>query len=143
MLAFVPPKARVQAATALVAGGAVAVLIAWRPRAEEGAFALLWGCVIASAASVHWRGGVPALVAVGLGLATGLAAGAVVAIAGSPRDLALALPLVLLWFPGAWANARGYGIAPKVLASWLIAIAVLAAALPLVPTPGYVPDHME
>ena len=142
-LAFVPPKARVQAAIALVLGGGVAALVAWPPWAEEAAFVLLWGCVIASGASVHWRGGVPAAVAVGLGLASGLAAGAVVAMAGTPGDLALALPLILLWIPAGWAVARGYGIAPKVLASWLIAIAVLSAALPLIPTPGYEPDHME
>ena len=142
-LAFVPPRARGFAATALVLGGCVSALLSWPPRAEEAAFVLLWGCVIASAASVRWRGAMPTPVAVGLGLATGVAAGAVLAIAGSPRDLALALPLVLLWVPGAWANARGYGIAPKVLASWLIAIAVLSAALPLIPTPGYEPDHME
>lgn len=142
-LAFVPPNARAKAAAALVVGGCGAALASWPPWAEEAAFLLLWGCVIASAVSVHWRGGLPAAVAVGLGLATGLAVGAVVALAGAPRDLALALPLVLLWVPAAWAIARGYGIAPKVLASWLIAIAVLSAALPLIPTPGYEPDHME
>lgn len=142
-LAFVPPRARGFAAAALVLGGFASALLPWPPRAEEAAFVLLWGCVIASAASVHLRGGVPTAGAVALGLTTGLAAGAVAALAGSPGYLALALPAVLLWVPGAWANARGYGIAPKVLASWLIAIAVLSAALPLVPTPGYMPDHME
>ena len=39
--------------------------------------------------------------------------------------------------------SRGWGIAVKVVASWLAAVAILATMLSLVPTPGYMPDHME
>jgi hypothetical protein len=35
-------------------------------------------------------------------------------------------------------------IAPKVVSSWLIAVALLAATLQVLPvTPGYLPDHLE
>jgi hypothetical protein len=49
-----------------------------------------------------------------------------------------------LCIPGAWLAAHPARIALKVAASWLIAVSVLAAAIPLTtPTPGYVQDHME
>ena len=54
----------------------------------------------------------------------------------------LALPIVVA-LPGRWLIARRWPIVLKVLSGWLIAIATLAAALPLITTPGYVPDHME
>ena len=31
----------------------------------------------------------------------------------------------------------------RIVASWLVAVSVLAAGLPLIPTPGYEPDHMQ
>ncbi|MBC7506267.1 MAG: hypothetical protein H7267_11170 [Sandarakinorhabdus sp.] len=74
---------------------------------------------------------------------TGLWAGAVTAIAGTPQDLARALPVALLAWPAGWLVTHRAGIAVKVLASWLIAVAILVAALPIVPTPGYMQDHME
>jgi hypothetical protein len=40
------------------------------------------------------------------------------------------------------ARLARWGLA--IAASWLIAIAALAAALPLLPvTPGYLPDHLD
>lgn len=71
----------------------------------------------------------------------GLWCGTLAALAGqAPLST---LPLALLAFPGAWIVARGFAIALKVLAGWLVAVALLSAALPLVTTPGYVPDHMD
>ena len=55
----------------------------------------------------------------------------------------MALPWVLVTVPAAWLIAHGRGIAVKIVSSWLIAIALLSAALPLTPTPGYEPDHLE
>ena len=78
-----------------------------------------------------------------LAVNTGFWAGAVTAIAGSDRDLLRALPVALLAFPAGWLVAHRGALAIKVLASWLIAVAILVAALPMVPTPGYVQDHME
>lgn len=59
------------------------------------------------------------------------------------QNVLLMLPLALLAIPGGWIVSRGYAIALKVLSGWLVAVALLSAALPLVTTPGYVPDHMD
>lgn len=53
------------------------------------------------------------------------------------------LLLIALALPGEWLVARGWAIVLKILSGWLMAIAILAAALPMITTPGYVPDHME
>jgi hypothetical protein len=82
----------------------------------------------------------------GLALAinAGLWAGLVIAVAGAPLDLAKALPWVLICLPAALIVEGRFQIAVKVVASWLIAVSFLAAALPATtPTPGYVGDHME
>jgi hypothetical protein len=52
--------------------------------------------------------------------------------------------LLLALLPAAWIANRRVLIALRVVASWLIAVAMLGALLQLLPvTPGYVPDHME
>lgn len=70
-------------------------------------------------------------------------AGALASLSGMHNALWLALPLCLLCLPGRWINQRGFGIAVKVAASWMIAISSLALFVSLMPHPGYVPDHME
>lgn len=75
---------------------------------------------------------------------TGIWAGAVISVAGRKADLLLALPCVLALLPASWAIHRGWGIAVKIVSSWLIAVAILAATLQFLPvTPGYLPDHMD
>lgn len=70
-------------------------------------------------------------------------AGAVTAVSGQGRDLAIALPCALLFLPGRQVVMRGWGIGLKVVSSWLTAVAILATMVSLTATPGYVPDHME
>jgi hypothetical protein len=107
-----------------------------------------WLSVAASAATVHLPGGLRPRWAVAASLNAGFWSGAVIALSGSRLDLLRALPCVLVLFPA----ASGLGsratiaatIAAKVAASWLIAIAVLAATLQFLPvTPGYLPDHLD
>lgn len=142
-LAFAPARARVAAIVALVVVAALASLasqaVAWR----EAVFLGCWASVVIAAAAVHLPGGVGPRLALALGLNSGLWAGLVIAVAGSRLDLVKALPVVLLCLPGAWLVGTGRKIVLKVVASWLIAVSVLAASLPLVPTPGYQADHME
>ena len=142
-LAFTVPRARIPALLlallGALAGSEITLPVPWL----EGIFLFCWVTVIVAAACVHLPGGISRSVAFGLGLLTGAAAGAVTGIAGRAPDVALASPALLLVLPAAWLVASGRQIAIKVVASWLIAIALLAAALPLTPTPGYVPDHME
>lgn len=75
---------------------------------------------------------------------TGIWTGAVISVAGRKADLLAALPCTLTLLPGAWAVRRGSPIAVKVVSSWLLAVAILAATLQFLPvTPGYLPDHMD
>lgn len=127
------------AAAAAMLTEAVGVPANWR----EAVFLGLWASTAASAVSVHLKGGPGPRLARALSINAGFWSGAAVSVAGSPPDLAKALPTMLVLLPTAWCVRRGWGIGAKVLASWLIAIALLSAALPLVPTPGYQPDHME
>lgn len=75
---------------------------------------------------------------------TGIWTGAVISAAGRKPDLLLAIPCTLTLLPAAWAIRRGGSIAVKIVSSWLIAVAILAATLQFLPvTPGYLPDHMD
>ena len=100
-------------------------------------------CIVVAATAVFLARRIVTCVALALATATGACVGVVVAVAGQPADLPLPLALILLMVPGGWLVASGRQIALKVVASWLTAIALLSAALPLTPTPGYEPDHFQ
>lgn len=142
-LAFAPRQIRAPAL--LAAGIAAAALLLIPPSAAhaEAVYFACWACVIGAAASVHLPSGLPEPAAMALSLACGAAAGAVIALTGNVPDLAAAAAAALVIVPASWLVGSGRGIAVKVVTSWLIAIALLAAALPLTPTPGYAPDHLE
>ncbi len=142
-LAFAQRRARLPALIILCAVAAIALLLPFHRISPEIVFAGCWVSVALTAATVHLRPHRPAWFAPMLAANTGLWAGGVVAISGGALDLARALPASLLVFPAAWLIAHRGEIAVKVVASWLVAVAILAATLPIVPTPGYAPDHME
>ena len=73
----------------------------------------------------------------------GIMGGALASLSDRKGDLLWALPASLLFIPGRWIVARGYGLGIKIVASWMIAIALLSTFVSLTPTPGYKPDHME
>jgi hypothetical protein len=103
-----------------------------------------WLSVAASAATVHLIGRLRPRWAYAASLNAGLWSGGVIALGGSRLDLLKAMPCVLVLFPAALVIGLRATIAVKVVASWLIAIAVLAATLQFLPvTPGYMPDHLD
>ncbi len=103
-----------------------------------------FAAVVGLALLVHLPRGPNLPLAAACGLVAGALAGGEIAAAGRTVDLAYALPAALLSVPGRWLVETRRGLAVKVVASWLAAVAVLALALTLaVPTPGYAPDHME
>lgn len=110
---------------------------------QDGVFLGCWISVAGTALTVHLPKGLGQRLALFLALNAGLWVGAVISTAGSRFDLLKSLPAVLVCWPAAWLVARNRGIAIKVASSWLIAVALLAAGLTLVPTPGYKPDHMD
>jgi hypothetical protein len=100
--------------------------------------------VAATAATVHLPRGLTAKGVVVLSLNAGLWSGAELALTGSRLDIAKALACVLLLFPAEFVVYWPAPIIVKVVASWLIAVAILAATLQFLPvTPGYLPDHLD
>ncbi len=143
MLAF---ATRRSVLPALAAAAAAAIAAANLPLPKAWTEALFVGCwlsVIGTAALVHLKRGLDIDIAMPLALNAGAWAGATIAVAGMGADLAKAMPALLLALPAQWLVAHRGGIAIKVVASWLVAVAILAATLATVPTPGYVQDHME
>jgi hypothetical protein len=124
----------------LGAGAFVRVPQAWM----EGVFFAFWVSVIVTAASVHLGRELKPWTAVALSLNAAAWASAVVSLSGSKLDLLKALPCVLIVLPATWVVSRHASISVKVISSWIVAIAILAATLQFLPvTPGYLPDHLE
>ena len=142
-LAFAPRSARAPALATLVATAVVAHLTGYGAANPDAAFLGCWISVVVISALVHLPGGVGGKLALLLAFTAGLWAGAVTSASGGWTALCIALLCVGVLAPAAWLAGRGYGLAIKVVSSWLIAVAILAAGLSFVPTPGYVPDHME
>ena len=144
LLAFAPRRALLPALALLAIVG---IGVTWLPISGplvEIAFLGCWGVLILTCVLVHLPRGVPAWLAAVLAPLVGIAAGAVIAGDGARSDILRALPCVLLCLPARWIVARGWQIGIKVVTSWLIAVALLAALLPsATKTPGYVPDHMD
>lgn len=142
-LAFIPLR------RALIAAGVMVMvaLAAWwsTPPAGwvEAIFVGCWLSVIATAGLVHRPLRLAPALFLFAGANAGLWAGLVTSVAGKTRDLAIALPCVLLLLVGRPIVKRGWGIGIKVVASWLTAVSILATMVSLTPTPGYKQDHME
>lgn len=142
-LAYAPPKARVPAILVFCLAASAMTLLALDAGIIEFVYLGCWASVIACAVSVHFPKWLQFRLVLGLALVSGGTAGAVLSLSGTSSDLLIALPCILTVVPAAWLVATSRGIVVKIVSSWLIAIALLSAALPLTPTPGYEPDHME
>jgi len=143
-LAFAPRRARwlclIVLATNAVAFTGIGSPDSWR----EAIFLCSWISVVLAAGATYLPRGIDTRIAFALSLNAGAWTGAVIAVAGSPIDLAKALPCAAVAWPAVWLAEHRASIAVKVVSSWLIAIAALAAMLHVVPvTPGYLPDHLE
>lgn len=144
-LAYAPRRLIGPALGALLIASVAVLFIPINPtsRLEEAAFIGCWLSVIATSAAIHLPDRERARLTILLGLNAGVWAGAVIATAGAPTDLAIALPWALLFAPALFVMRTPLRLAVKIAASWLAAVAILAAALPLTPTAGYEPDHMS
>jgi hypothetical protein len=142
-LAFASRGARASSLLALVATLGVFTFLPAPQAWLEGVFLGCWIAVIATAASVHFRG-LGLFAALVLSVDAGIWASAVISLSGSRFDLLKALPCLLIVLPASWVVRRHDSVPVKVVSSWVIAVAVLAITLQLLPvTPGYLPDHME
>lgn len=143
-LGFAPRRG--WAASLLVLTG-TATMLAMAPVPREWLEAVFLGCwtsVAASAAMVYLPRGLSSRGALALSFNAGFWSGAEIALAGSRLDLSKALLCALMPLPVALTVGRRVPIVLKVVSSWLIAVAFLAAALQFLPvTPGYLPDHLD
>jgi hypothetical protein len=143
-LAAAPKRVWMWSVLALAATLAVVLLMPVPGAWADMAFLGCWVSTAATAGCVHLRKDVSLRGGIALSLNAGVWAGAVLAAAGGRFDVLKAMPAALLVLPAAWLVARRASIAVKVASSWLIAIALLCAALPFLPvTPGYLPDHLD
>lgn len=142
-IAVAPARFRFAATFGLLVSAATAGLIAYPPAWQPVMLAGAWMSIIITALATYRRPDRSRVPSLALAINAGVWAGAVTASFGSAQDLLRILPLILLVLPAGWIVARGASIALKVVASWLVAIAVLIAVLPIVTTPGYVQDHMQ
>jgi hypothetical protein len=142
-LAFIPLRRALVVAALML----LVALAAWWSTPPQGwiepIFVGCWLSVIATAGLVHRPLKLPPPLFLAAAANVGLWAGLVTSVAGKGRDLAIALPCVLILLVGRPVVVRGWGIGVKVVASWLTAVAILATMVSLTPTPGYVQDHME
>jgi hypothetical protein len=143
-LASAPPRVWAWSLVALGAAMAMSSSTTLPSGWLEIVFLGCWTSTAVTAASVHLPRGPGSRGAIVLSINAGIWSGAVVALSGSRPDLVKSACCILLALPISWLVARRASIALKVASSWLIAIAILAAALPFLPvTPGYLPDHLE
>lgn len=142
-LAFAPRRVLLPGLAALVLVAAAIHALPIPKAWTEAVFVGCWLSVIGTAAMVHLRAGAGPRLAFALAVNAGAWAGATVAVSGVGLDLLKAFAVLVLLVPARWLVAHRGGIAVKVVASWLVAVAILAATLATMPTPGYVPDHME
>ncbi len=144
MLGFVSTRVAAIGVAILVVVALVTSRVSVPVEMTEGVFLACWGSAVAIVACVYFPRPVPDLVAWLLAGIAGVCAGLVITTEATTLDLAKALPGVLIVVPSALAVRMGQRIAPRVVASWLIAVSLLAAIIPLTTVhPGYVPDHME
>ncbi len=110
--------------------------------AELPADQMLWALVIMTAAVAYPPESVAMKLTPIVCSAAGLVCGAAIKAAGIPPHLLILVgaATALLAATRRWPLVD-WGV--KVVCSWLIAVAVLAIALPLVTTPGYERDHMN
>jgi len=130
---------------ALLVTSAISIVLTTVPLSwVEGVFLACWISIAANAAAVHVPKGLNTPAAVALSINAGTWVGAVTALSGPKFNLVKTLPCVLALLPAAFIIGRRAPIVVKVAASWLVAVAVLAGTLQLLPvTPGYLPDHLE
>lgn len=144
-LAFLPR--RIAAGGALLAGLAALAGTYLPPAANlDLIYAGCWVSLVIAALGVYWPRAlqrVPWLAAV-LALDCGIWAGLVMASEPAAARPPWSLAALLLVIPASLCIERGWTIAPRVVTSWLLAVALLVGAIPhLVIHPGYVRDHME
>ena len=144
-LALAPKSAWTRSLSAWVAVSGALAFAPWPRACDEAIFFGGWISVVASAAVVLLLRDIRPAAALALSVNAAFWAGSAIELAGSPLDLFVSLPCVLVVLPAAWVAKRWRSpIVLRTVASWLIVVALLIVSLQFLPvTPGYLPDHLE
>lgn len=110
---------------------------------SELAFTLCWVNVLASAGLAILARQPPRALALALATATGISSGLAAASTGSGLSLLEATPAALVLALTALVQWNGLRLLVQIVAAWMLAVALLSAAIPLIATPGYRSDHRE
>jgi hypothetical protein len=130
-------------AVGLVAVVAATVVLTGVQFLSELAFTFCWANVLASAGTVVLAKQPPRLLGLVLAVATGLSTGLVAASTGGGLSLLEATPAVLILALTTLRQWKGLTLLVQIVGAWMLAVALLSAAIPLVVTPGYRSDHRE
>lgn len=142
LLSFTTGRAAWLGVAGMAATAFVLALVAFPQSLSPAIFISVWGTIIVAAVLIYLPPSNAQRWSIPVAVAAGASIGALSSLSGRKSDL-LALPISLLFVPGRWIVARGYGLGIKIAGSWMISIALLSAFVSLTPTPGYKPDHME
>jgi len=143
-IAIANDGARFRALMVFVATAAVAALGPVPESWSDAAHLACWISIVACGGVAYASHAVGSRVTIALAICAGVSAGAVITPADAQAIVVLVPLAVVVTICAARAAARRLPIAPKVVASWLIAVALLATLLQTLPvTPGYLPDHLE
>lgn len=143
VMAFAETRTGWMAVAALAATALAAAAMPLPSQWSGAVIAGLWISMAATAALAFLPRGLSRAAALAVGVKDGVWLGGYASVSTGLGEAAMVLPLSLLFIPAKWISRRGYAIVPKVLLSWMIAVASLSFLVSLTPTPGYVPDHME
>jgi hypothetical protein len=104
---------------------------------------LCWANVLASAGTAILAKQPPRLLGRVLAVVTGLSTGLVAASSAGGLPLLEATPAGLILALTTLRRWKGLRLLVQIVAAWMLAVALLSAAIPLVATPGYRSDHRE
>jgi len=129
---------------AFVASAAIVASASIPARWDERVHLACWIVIVACGAGVHLPNNLRVPVAIALAVAAGATGGAVGGAANAQAMVALLALIATATSLTSRAAAHRVPLAPRIVSSWLIAVALLAATLQMLPvTPGYLPDHLE
>ncbi|MET0231312.1 MAG: hypothetical protein ABW186_10310 [Rhodanobacteraceae bacterium] len=112
----------------------------WSERVHLGC----WIAIVTCCIRIHFPGAIGTRGAVVLAIAAGAVGGSVDSLQNMRTGVALLALIATATCFASRAAASCMPLAPRILSSWLIAVALLAATLQSLPvTPGYLPDHLE
>ncbi|MEO6153950.1 MAG: hypothetical protein ABIT09_05540 [Croceibacterium sp.] len=144
-LGFVPRRVAI-GGIVMAALSTLAVAFTVTPHDVDLTYAGCWLSLILAAVSVYWPRPARRLpwLCLAFSLNAGGWAGLVLASEPAAARPPWSLLALLLVIPATLCVERGWSLAPRVVTSWLLAVALLVGAIPhLVVHPGYVRDHME